>query len=48
MAKRLGNVKARVVAKKGPTRTARKMEMLRLKAMKPAERKKALAEQKKK
>jgi hypothetical protein len=48
MSKRIGGAKKRVIAKKGPARTARKLEMLRIKAMKPAERKKALAEKKKK
>jgi len=48
MSKRIGGVQKRVIAKKGPTRTARKIEMLRIKALKPVARKKALAEQKKK
>gem|GEM_PF-1185492 len=47
MAKRSGyNVKKKEIAKKGPTRTAKKMEMLRIKALKPVARRKALAEQK--
>lgn len=46
MAKRQGNIKKKVIAKKGPIRTARKIEMLRIKALKPVARKKALAEQK--
>lgn len=43
MAKRAKSLKKTKIQKRGPTRTARKQEMLRIKAMKPAARKKALA-----
>ncbi len=42
MAKRSGSIKKTVIQKRGPTRTAKKQEMLRIKALKPAARKKAL------
>jgi len=42
MAKRSGSIKAQKIQKRGPTRTAKKQEMLRIKALKPAARKKAL------
>jgi hypothetical protein len=47
MAKRITGLKKKTIAKKGPTRTAKKREMLKIKAMKPAARKKALAAKKK-
>ena len=44
MAKRSGSIKAKTsFIKRGPTRTAKKQEMLRIKALKPAARKRALA-----
>lgn len=42
MAKRATGIVNRTIQKRGPTRTAKKQEMLRIKALKPAERKKAL------
>lgn len=43
MAKRSGSIKAKTsFTKRGPTRIAKKKEMLRIKALKPAARKKAL------
>ena len=46
MAKRPTGLKKTTIAKKSPKRTAAKKAMLKIKAMKPAERKKALAAQK--
>jgi hypothetical protein len=42
MAKRETGLKKTKIQKRGPTRTAKKKEMLRIKALKPAARKLAL------
>lgn len=47
MAKRAGSIKAKKnFIKRGPTRIAKKKEMLRIKALKPVARRKALADAK--
>lgn len=43
MAKRAKSLQKRTIQKRSPARTAAKKKMLEIKAMKPAQRKKALA-----